>query len=113
MGKYLVKSSLHDNREIVVIIPDVYAIMYKAVKSKRLVEPYILEEFLIEGLDHMEAVLLKDIFSSELDVLPEKIVFSQKEALGMIKQERDKLELGLIDLKEYDKRKGEWAKYIK
>jgi hypothetical protein len=31
----------------------------------------------------------------------------------MIKQERDKLELGLIDLKEYDKRKGEWAKYIK
>ena len=110
MGKYLVKSSRHDNQEIVVIIPDIVDLMARAQANRRGFE---LEKFLIEGLDNMERVLLKDIFSSKLNSLPLSLVFSQKEAMERIKLENDKLQFGLISLDEFLERKAYWAKYIK
>ena len=110
MGKYLLKSSRHDNKEIVVFIPDLIELMSRAQENRR---PNRGCDLQIEGLDNMERVLFTDIFSSNLESVPEVIVFSPKEALERIKQERDKLELGLINLEEYEKRKAEWAKYLR
>ena len=111
MKKYLLKSSLHDNKEIVVFIPDLIELMSRAQENRG--RPNRGCDLQIEGLDNMEHVLFTDIFSSNLESVPEVIVFSPKEALERIKQERDKLELGLINLEEYEKRKAEWAKYLR
>ena len=113
MEKFIVKSSLHDNKELVVLedLKDAKRAIADDIKKKKEgIWSSIPDRkhYRIEGIQD-SYILNSDVLSAST----KPIVFSQKEALGMIKQERDKLELGLIDLKEYDKRKEEWAKYIK
>ncbi len=113
MEKFIVKSSLHDNKELVVLQDLKLAkagIQGFINKKKEGIYSSIPDRHLyrIEGVED-SYILDKDVLSAST----KPIVFSQKEALGMIKQERDKLELGLISQEEYEKRKADWAKYIK
>ena len=114
MEKFIVKSSLHDNKELVVLQDLKLAragIQGFIKKKKEGIYSSIPDRHLyrIEGVKKDSYILDKDVLSAST----KPIVFSQKEALGMIKQERDKLELGLISQEEYEKRKADWAKYIK
>lgn len=106
LNKFLVTSSLHDNKELVVL-----GILRSAIVDIRR-KPSGNSDVMtydVEGFERAQSILDEDVLSA--NTAP--IVFSQKEALERIKQERDKLELGLISQEEYEKRKADWAKYIK
>ena len=105
MEKYLVRSSLHDNQEMIVYLENTLENI-KAEHQKMYTMP-VNYTFAFEGSDRKSLFIVQEVYSGK------KIVFSQKEALERIKQERDKLELGLINQEEYEKRKAEWAKYIR
>lgn len=112
MGKFVVESSLHDKKELIVLATLKYArqkIMDDRKSGHWIIPKNHARSYPIEGLVKEERILDDDVLSTSA----KPIVFSQKEALERIKQERDKLELTLISLKEFDKRKAEWAKYIR
>ena len=111
MGKFVVKSCLHDNKELVVLETLKYA--RHRIKDMRKSGHFIIPEnhghdYSIEGFEKSERILDDDVLAASA----KPIVFSQKEALERIKQERDKLDLNLISQKEFDERKAAWAKYI-
>ena len=105
MGKFVIKSSLHDNKELVVLETLKYARHH--IKDMRKSGHFIIPEnhghdYSIEGFEKSERIFDDDVLAASA----KPIVFSQKEALERIKQERDKLDLNLISQKEFDERKA-------
>ena len=105
MEKYLVRSSLHDNQEMVVYLDNTLENI-KAEHQKMYTMP-VNWSFAYEGSDRKSLFIVQEVYSGK------KITFSQKEALERIKQENDKHQFGLISLEEFRKRKTWWAKYIR
>ena len=105
MKKYLLKSNLHEGKEFVVLIENLEA-------TKRNIE------YLRKSMNFTHMLLPKEDgtehrFLCDDILLAEEILFTQKEAIEKLKEEKDKYELGLIDQEEFERRKSEWSKFIR
>ena len=105
MKKYLLKSSLHDGKEIVVLIEDIE-------KSKQQIES-LRKSMVFDFMRLLKDDGIEDKFLVDYILSAEELLFSQKDAIEKIKEEKDKFELGLISKEEFDIRKAEWSKYIR
>lgn len=96
MEKYLVRSSLHHNQEMVVYIED------------QLKDPTATRRaFAVEGSHIRSSFILNEVKSGK------KIIFSRKEALERLKENKQLLGWGVIGHTEANEQEGFWLEYLR
>ena len=105
MKKYLLKSKLHGGSEIVVLIENYEKLIQDTLNIRKTMPFDFMRLKMENGVD--DKFLVDDILAAE------ELLYTQREALDKIKEDKDKYDLGLINLDEFEKRKAQWAKFIK